>query len=225
MHLIDIDMNDLIDEVDQDFKDEKYNSLIKKIVNIFITAAAITIIGVGLYIWKENNTKKIQAQLGQWYYNALKAEEKNQLDDAIAFYDKVIAQPHQQFASLAYLKKADILIKSGKPIDSQNCLSEMIKNKYLDKNFRDLAKLTYLGNSINYNLENKESADEILKKLSQEGKIWRISALQLSALYKIKQNKIDEAKESLNSILSSKDATRASYDIASSILATISKTE
>lgn len=218
-------MSDLIDEVSEDLKEERYSYFVQKITKIFISLAVFTVIAVGLYIWKENNTKKLQAELGTWFHNGIMAAEKGKNSEAIEFYDKIISNNAMQYSALAYLNKAAILIKENKIIESQQCLKEMINNKHLDNSLRDLAQNIYLSNIINNNLIESEDSFLALEKLTKKGKIWRISSLELKALYEIKAKKYKEAKATLNEILNSKEATRASYDIAQSILTTISKTE
>ena len=218
-------MSDLIDEVSEDLKEERYSYFVQKITRIFIVSAIFTIIAVGLYIWKENNTKKLQAELGSWFHSGIIAAENGKNKEAIEYYDKIISNVGLQYSALAYLNKAAILMKENKIIESQKCLKEMIGSKHLDHALRDLAQNIYLANSISNNLIDDKDSMLILERFAKEGKSWRLSSLQLKALYEIKEKKYKEAKATLNEVLSSKEATRASYDTALSILTTISKTE
>jgi hypothetical protein len=218
-------MTDLLDEVSEDLREEKYNNIIKKIVRIFTVTALLLICGVSVYVWKENNAEKLQLQLGKWFNQAILAFEDKKLDEAVTYFDKIIDHSHQQYAALAYLNKAALLFKQNKFAQGQEILLKITEHKHFDLALRELAEITYLSNQLNNEQPIDEKAKSILDKLSKENKPWRLSALQLKALYDIKSNKIEEAKASLKEILESKTATRSSYDSATSILSAISQTE
>ena len=185
----------------------------------------LIICGVSIYVWKENNAEKLQLQLGKWFNQAILAFEDKKLDEAVTYFDKIIDHSHQQYAALAYLNKAALLFKQNKFAQGQEILLKITEHKHFDLALRELAEITYLSNQLNSEQPIDEKAKSILDKLSKENKPWRLSALQLKALYDIKSNKIEEAKASLKEILESKTATRSSYDSATSILSAISQTE
>ena len=218
-------MTDLIDEVSQDLKEENNSILIGKLVRAFVIFSALIIVGVSLYVWKENNTNKLQYQLGTWFSKAMEYSENNELDLALECLDKIIEHSHQQYASLAYLNKAAIMVKKNNIDEAKKVLLEMESHKHFSPVFRELAQLTYLSYELkNSNFEYKQASEE-LEKMTKENKAWRLSSLQLKALYDIKNNKIDDAKKSLKEILAYKQATRSNYDTASSILSSLSRTE
>jgi hypothetical protein len=217
-----IKMSDLLDEVSIDIKEERYSNIVKKITRVFIIGAVSTIIAVGIYIWKENSTKKIQVELGLAFHAALMESENNNLDKAIALYDKVIANPNMQYSALAYLNKSQLLLKQNNVKAAQECLKTMIEQKNLDKALRELAEIVYLGNKLSYNIDFDKDDELMLNKLAGKDHAWHLTSLQINALNQIKNNKIEEAKVSLGEIIKSKEATRASFDTASSILTTIS---
>ena len=218
-------MTDLIDEVSQDLKEENNTKLVGKLIRTFAVFSALVIVGVSLYVWKENNTNKLQYQLGSWFSKAIEYSENNELDLSLEYLNKIIEHSHQQYAALAYLNKAAIMVKKDKIDEAKKVLLEMESHKHFSPVFRELAQLTYLSYELkNSNFEYKQ-ASEILDKMTKENKAWRLSSLQLKALYDIKNNKTDDAKKSLKEILSSKQATRSNYDTASSILSSFSRTE
>ncbi len=218
-------MTDLFDEVSQDLKDEKYSLLIRKLIRFFTIFSLMLVVGVSLYVWKENSANKLQLQLGSWFSKAMEASEKNKLEEALTYLDKIIEHSHQQYAALAYLNKASILAKQNKFSEAEKNLLSIVEYKHFNPAIRELAQLTYLSYQLKHPSSEKSSPDELLAKLTKEHKIWRLASLQLKALYDIKNKKPDEAKTSLNEILASKQATRSSYDTASSILASISRAE
>lgn len=218
-------MTDLIDEVNQDLNEERYSSLIKKIIKIFTISSILVVVGVSMYVWKESSVNKLQSHLGGLFSQAMEAYEKNKLEESIGFLDQIIEHSHQQYASLAYLNKAAILAKQNNLAEAEKNLLAIIDFKHYDPAIRELAQLNYLAYQLNKESIDQKHIDELLAKLTKEHKIWRLSSLQLKALYDLKNNNKEAAKASLNEILASKQATRSSYDNASSILAAINRTE
>ena len=218
-------MTDLIDEVQEDLKTERYNVIVHRITKLFAVAAVIVIIGVSAYVWKERSVLQLHDQLGVWLNQGFVAVDNNQLDEAIVYFDKIIDHSHQQYAAIAYFQKAALLFKQNKIAEGQEVLLSIANQQHFDRAIRELAQINYLGSQLNSEKADLNQAEEILSKLTHENKPWRLLGLQLKALYEIKYNKIPEAKASLNEILTSRSATRASYDNASSILASIAQTE
>lgn len=218
-------MTDLLDEISEDLREEKYSRIIQKTVRIFTIVGLLVISGVSLYVWKENNTEKLQLQLGKWFNQAIMASENKKLDEAISYLDKIIDHSHQQYAVMAYLNKASFLFQQNKFAQGQEVLLKITEHKHFDLAIRELAEITYLSNKLSDSHPIDDKTKSMLDKLSNENKPWKLSALQLKALYDIKSNNIADAKANLKKILESSTATRASYESSSSILSAISRTE
>lgn len=218
-------MTDILDEVAEDVKEEKHHFITKKIIKFFVVAAAIIVVATTVYVWKERSVKTLQYNLGALFNQALMDIESDNLDKAITELNKIIEYPHQQYAALAYLNKAAILLKQGKVEESQKSLIEMSKQEHFDKLFRDLSKIIYLGNQLNSGKQDLELTDEMLKAVCKDGNAWQLSGLQLKALYDIKNKNFDEAKVSLNKIIDSKTTNKSSRDTANNILNVISRNE
>lgn len=217
-------MIDLLDEVQQDLKEEKYHNIVKKISRFFIIFAIIIVIAASIYTWKEHVSNQLQNNLGIWYSKAASLTDENKLDEAIMSLDKILEHPHQQYAALAYLNKAAILFKQNKNTEAENILLEITKQDHFNIVFKDLAQIIYLGKKLNSN-DNIEKVDKILLSMSQDNKPWQLSSLELQALYDIKRNKIQDAKEALNKIANSQQVSSSSKDSALSILSVISRIE
>ncbi len=218
-------MNDLLDEVKEDIREERHRYIVHKFTKFFSICAILVIIGVSIYTWKEHVANKLQHNLGLWFSQATTAIEQNQPNEAIIYLDKIIEYPHQQYAALAYLNKVAILLKQNKIGEAENILLKMADQKHFNTSLRELAQVIYLSNKLANNEADINEATEILTKLSKENKPWQLSALQLKALHDIKLNKINDAKATLNQIITSKQANYSSKDTASSILSVISRTQ
>lgn len=216
-------MTDLIDEVSEDLKNEKHDTLVRKFVKIFTTLAVIIIIATAIYAWKERSVEELQHRLSMWFNQAIIAKENNQFEQAIGYFDKVIKYPHQQYAALSYLNKADILFKQNKFEQGQQFLLEMSEQKHFDKSFTDLALVIYLSNQFNNAKEtmNKDFIDRISKK----DQPWQLAGYKLQALADIKQNNFGAAKAPLEKIVNSANKTQMSAESAEIILSIISQSK
>ena len=218
-------MTDLLDEVQEDLKEEQYSRVVSKLTRIFLILAVLALVFTSIYSWKESASNKLQQQLSISFNSAISSIEQNKLDDALLYLDQVILHSHQQYAALAYLQKSAVLIKQNKYEEAQNTLLEMAKHKHFDLAFRELAQVIYLGNQLQMNQDLNQESSEILARLTKNNKPWQLSALQLKALYDLKQNRIDDAKITLNEIIGSKQASKYSQDAALSILSVISRSK
>lgn len=216
---------DLLDEVQEDLKEEQYGRAVKLITRAFLIVALLALIFTAGYAWKKNSDAKLENELSIAFASAISLIEQNQLNEALVYLDKVIAHSSQQYAALAYLQKSSILMKQNKPEEAQKVLLEMSKNSNFDSAFGDLALIIFLGNQLQLSKEVDKQSIDMLKDLTKDGKPWQLSALQLKALYDLKQNKIEDAKITLNDIINSKDSSKYSQDTASSILSVISRSK
>lgn len=216
---------DLLDEVQEDLKEERYNRIVSRLTRGFLSLAAIALIATGIYVWRDNTSTNLQNKLSILFNKALLAAENNNLDESIVYFDQVIQHPKQQYAALAYLQKAAVLVKQDKFDEAQKALLEMYKNEEFELALRELAQVVFLGNQLQMNdLENSKTS-EMLDKLVKSDNTWKLSALQLKALYDLKQSNIEDARITLNEIMSSQEASKYSQDTASSILSVISRSK
>lgn len=215
-------MTDLLDEVQEDFEVEKYNRVARIITQSFIAIAVIALVFSGIYVWKENASDKMQKELSVLFNQALLSAESNKLDDAIIYYNQIIEHPHQEYASLSYLNKAAILMTQDKYEEAQKTLSDMIKHKHLNLALRELAEINMLSNQLN-NSKNIDFTinNDVFDRLTKDNKPWRLLALQLKALYQIRESNFEDAKESLELVINSPQVNKSSKDMAISILSSI----
>lgn len=216
---------DLLDEVQEDLKEEKYSRIVSRLTRIFLSIAAIALIVTSVYVWKDSRASKLQNQLSVLFNKALLAVENNNFDESIVYFDQVIQHPDQQYAALAYLQKSAVLVKQNKFEEAQKALLEMYNNEEFDVALRELAQVTFLGNQLQMSDLEDPKLLEMLTKLVRSDNTWKLSALQMKALYDLKQNNTDDAKITLNEIISSPQASKYSQDTASSILSVISRSK
>lgn len=218
-------MSDLLDEVQQDLQEERYGRLVAKITRIFVILAMLALIFTIIYSWKNNKNSKLQYELSASFSKALNAIEENNLNDSIPLLDQIIVHQDQQYAALAALQKSAILFKQNQHKEAQDLLLNISQNNKYDSALRDLAKITFLGNQLKTNNYEDTTTQELFSKLLKENNPWYLSALQLKALYELKDNNSKEAEITLNKIINSQQASKYSHDTAASILSVISRSQ
>lgn len=214
---------DIIDEVKEDIKNEKEAFITTKVTKIFTVTAIVMVISVAIYSWKNRTVKELQSHMSGWLNSAFLAIDANQPDEAIKYFDKVIAYPHQEIAAFAYLNKAALLYKQQKQVEAEKTLQEMIKVGHFDKSVMELAELQYFAYKFSAGELDSNDENKVLDRLSQKDQPWHISALLLKALYEFKKGKVEEAKQDLKKVLSDPKASKASLDIATNIYTVISR--
>lgn len=215
-------MSDLLDEIKDDLHEERYNKIIKIVSIIFAFIAFFVVLGTAIYVWQDRSTEKLQKDLSVVFNQALLAADNNQIDQAINHYNLIIEQKHQQYVALAYLNKAALLFKQDKHLEGQKALIEMAENKFIDGSLKGLAFINYFADRVNHSTEiNLKDSDKILDSLSMDNKPWSALALEIKAINNINNNKFDQARDNLNKIMTSKNISRATHDVATSIMASI----
>jgi hypothetical protein len=218
-------MSDLLDEVQQDLQEERYGRLIAKVIRIFMILAILVLIFTIIYSWKNNKNSKLQYELSASFNKALNTIEANNFNDSIPLLDQIISHSDQQYAALASLQKSSILLKQNQYKEAQDLLLNIAQNNKYDSALRDLAKITFLGNQLKTNSYDDAQTKELFSKLLKENNPWYLSALQLKALYELKDNNSKEAEITLNKIIDSQQASKYSHDTAASILSVISRSQ
>ncbi len=216
---------DLLDEVQEDLKEERYGRVVSRLTRVFLVIAAVTLVATSVYVWRDNASTKLQNKLSVLFNKALLAVDNNNLDESIVYFDQIIQHPKEQYAALAYLQKAAVLVKQNKFEEAQKELLEMSNNKNFEDALRELAQVIFLGNQLQMNDLESPITSEMLDRLVKNNNIWQLSALQMKALYDLKQNNIEDARIALKEIISSNEASKYSQDTASSILSVISRSK
>lgn len=212
-------MSDLLDEVSTDIKAERSDLIIAKLVKAFFIICLLVLASVAFYAWKEHASEKLQTELSVIYNKAMISVEQNNTVEANKLLDEIIASSHQQFAVLAYLQKASLLMKENKFEEAQNILLQANTHKHFDLALRELAQVTYISNKLlDKKFQKSEIDTEIFDRITKENKPWRVLALQLKAMYMIKNNDMDGAKNILNMLISDRSLSKHQNLLTASIL-------
>lgn len=214
---------DIIDEVQEDLKQEKEAFFTTKIVKIFSVISVILVIGVSIFSWKEKTVSELQFHMSNWFNKAFLSLESNNKTEALKYFNKVIEYPHQDLASLAYLNKSALHMKENKIDEAEKTLLEMMNNPNYDQALLDLAQLQFLSMQYIKNVELTQEIETKLELLCKQDQPWQFSALILKSLFYIKSGKQEDAKNLLKQVISNPRASKSNIEIASNINAAISR--
>ena len=188
---------EFVREVDEDIKEEKRIKLWKKVFPYVVSVSLGIIIFTSGYVFWNNYTESLNQQLGDDFTAAVQLANEEDLDASIVALNRIVDEGSDGYVTLAKMKKASILIQRGELDAGLNIYLDLERNA-VDQSFRDIASILYVLNSMD-----TEDPQVLLDKINklESSKIWRSSALEMKAFLKLKQNKMEEARETFEAIL------------------------
>ena len=188
---------EFVREVDEDIKEEQRIKLWKKVFPYVVSVSLGIIIFTSGYVFWNNYTESLNQQLGDDFTAAVQLANEEDLDASIVALNRIVDEGSDGYVTLAKMKKASILIQRGELDAGLNIYLDLERNA-VDQSFRDIASILYVLNSMD-----SEDPQGLLDKINklESSKIWRSSALEMKAFLKLKQNKMEEAKETFEAIL------------------------
>jgi len=191
-------VSDLFDEIKEDVRKEKYALLWEKFGNYVLGAClSIVLITAGVVSWK-GYSKGVSEEQGSKLFFAEREVENDNIEAAYAIYDELINEGRAEYASIAGLKKAALLVDEGRKDEASLLYQKISDISGAPIEIKELAGLLYI-----YSLDNEgaELSEQTIEKLSKKKHPWRFSAAEFSAFRALKENNNDEAKELFNALL------------------------
>jgi len=175
---------DIIDEIQQDIKDERFVKLWKEYGNYAIGLAVAVVLGTaGSVWWKDSVNAKSEAQ-GSKLFAAVVQTQEGKTAEALDAYSSVEQEGTPVAVAIASLKRASLLVQEGEIEDAIAVYDQVSKSQKAPSEFKELADLLYLNTLINSSSFDKEvDVEARLENLTRQGAPWRYSALELSAFY------------------------------------------
>ena len=188
---------EFVREVDEDIKEENRIKLWKKVFPYVVSVSLGIIIFTSGYVFWNNYTENLNQQLGDDFTAAVQLANEEDLDASIVALNRIVDEGSDGYVTLAKMKKASILIQRGELESGLNIYLDLERNA-VDQSFRDIASILYVLNSMD-----TEDPQYLLDKINklESSQIWRSSALEMKAFLQLKQNKIEEARNTFEAIL------------------------
>jgi hypothetical protein len=148
-------MANIFNEVDEDIRKERYQSLWNKYGKYVISLIILIIVIFSLSQYSKQKNITDNKKLLDIYYSAAEKIEINQYELANKSLVKVYNEKNKTLSALSGFKLAEILIQDNQKEKALLFLEEMYNNKSLEQIYRELALYKYI--IINFeNIQIKE---------------------------------------------------------------------
>jgi len=192
-------MADIFDEVSEELKQDQLIQFWKKYSKYFISIALVLIISfLGYFFYNQWKQKMLENSSSQ-YFSAIKKLENKEFESSLEDFSKGVNENNKGYNILSLFGLAEANFKLGKINEMILNYETIYNNQDIDIYYRDLARLlTVMKN-------NTRSFDEqinILQPILNSPSKLQLLASELKILLMIKFNKIDDAKKSIDQLLS-----------------------
>lgn len=194
-------MVDLLDEVQDDLKQEQTIGLIKKYgtYTIFFMAV-ILLVTTGNLWWKNFQESRIHKEGGEFLISSLKLRA-NKLEDAMKEF-KVLAHDGQTaYAVLANINAASFEQAKKEYEQAASSYKGVMEHSNTPKLLSEYAELMYLKAKLSSDNANKQELLKQLQAFAKDKQTFKFSALELLAALQIELGLKTEAKQTTDLLL------------------------
>ena len=192
-------MADIFDEVSEELKQDQLIQFWKKYSKYFISIALVLIISfLGYFFYNQWKQKMLENSSSQ-YFSAIKKLENKEFESSLEDFSKGVNENNRGYKILSLFGLAEANFKLGKINEMILNYETIYNNQDIDIYYRDLARLlTVMKN----NTKTFEEQINILQPILNSPSKLQLLASELKILLMIKSNKIDDAKKSIDQLLS-----------------------
>ena len=192
-------MADIFDEVSEELKQDQLIQFWKKYSKYFISIALVLIISfLGYFFYNQWKQKMLENSSSQ-YFSAIKKLENKEFESSLEDFSKGVNENNRGYKILSLFGLAEANFKLGKINEMILNYETIYNNQDIDIYYRDLARLlTVMKN----NTRPLEEQINILQPILNSPSKLQLLASELKILLMINFNKIDDAKKSIDQLLS-----------------------
>ncbi len=192
-------MADIFDEVSEELKQDQLIQFWKKYSKYFISIALVLTISIlGYFFYNQWKQKTLENSSSQ-YFSGIKKLENKEFVSSLEDFSKGVNENNIGYKILSLFGLAEANFKLGKINEMILNYETIYTNQDIDIYYRDLARLlTVMKN----NTKTFEEQINILQPILNSPSKLQLLASELKILLMIKFNKIDDAKESIDQLLS-----------------------
>jgi len=176
-------VSDIFREIDEELRRDNFLKLWSRYGRYIIGAAVfVLVVAGGIVAWRDHQLSERRAQSAR-YASALSLARDGKEADAVKVFAE-IAHEGNGYAILAVFEEAALLAKSGDREAAAAAYDRIAAKGELDPNFRDLAVLLSVVQRMPE--ADPQTTIDRLTPLTASGNAWRPSALELTALARLK---------------------------------------
>ena len=205
-------MSDLVEELKDDIKQEKYAKLWKDYGKYVILSAVLFVFSTAGFVWKEAYDVSTWEAKGDKVYAANEFYHKGDYKQAESIFSFFEEKENDVYYAIASLREASILQEEGKFSEANELYEIIASNKVIPVEMKELAHIIHIYNSYNLGKNSgddeklqKESIENLLelaKELANNGSVFSYSAKELLAFVNIEQGNYGEAIKISQDLLS-----------------------
>lgn len=185
-------MSDFLNEIEEEFKQEKIDKSIKLILKLLVVITIISISSVSFYVFQQNKNIAKQHKFSEKLYQALIMQQEGQNSKAEKIFTEILESSNNNYSAIAGFNLAEQYVKEQKIKEAAN-IYKKISDSSKEKIFSDFARLLYV--SYSYEIDKNFDFNADLNQLIKEKNPWYYNALQLKASILIDKNKLQDAQE------------------------------
>ena len=216
-------MADILDEIKEDLKYERYAYLWKKYGTVIIGIPVVIVLVTAINVWYQQHQRTLSYHQGSQLFKAAQYEGAGNLTESQKLYQDIIAGKASNVAAIAAVHQAIALAKSGKADEANQLFLKASQQTSYPQEFRELAELMSVYFAVQHAPEHTKD-DAIIARLtalSADKKIWRYNAQELLAFYWFNSGDVEKAKQGFEALKNAQDVPASLRQRAEEMLAVI----
>jgi hypothetical protein len=183
----------LLEEIDEELRQEHYAKLWKRYGNHVIGAALLIVVGVAGYQgWRHYDLTNRQAA-GERLAEAMRLAAGDRLADAQQILAKLAVEGAADYPMLARFQQAALLARQGETARAVATYRQLAEDQAIDGVYRDLALV--IGAYHELAIAEPKELTQRLSRLDADNNPWRHSAREIAALASLRAGERDKARE------------------------------
>lgn len=196
-------MADIFDEIADDIKQDNFRKIFDKYGTHLVSFLILIIVSTAGGVWYKNHSNNKMIQSADEYFaikniSGANAEEKQ--------IEALLGLSKDATESISAIAKIDVAKKyeAKKEVEKALALYSEVAKESSIKAFADFAYLRKIALQRKNNAAEAEISEinKKLEELSEPGRTWRFSAMEISALMALESNEAEKAKEILQKLQS-----------------------
>ncbi len=246
-------MVDLLDEVKEDMRRERYQKLFTTYGVYVIGVTLALLLGTGLYTYYMESAKQERHQASREFLAASETQKEAELaPESLGQVETAAGDPNvatelnkeekllsaadefeaisrsglEGYAELAGIRHAGLLAQAGKQEEAVKAYDAVVADSSTDKAIRDYAQLQAVSLMIEMPNEDgslDQEIDQRLASLSSEDNAWRYSAMEMRAYRALSQGNDEKALELFNQLVRDTNIPEAMFERTTKVVSLLKR--
>jgi hypothetical protein len=150
-------MADIIQEVTEDIKAEKFLYILKNFTKIFVVISLVILLITSIIVYSNFKYEQKQLNFSKDYFSIINAN----VDGYSELYTKITSGNSESYAPMSVISYSKILISQKKYEDAFKLLVDLYSNKENELIFRNISRVLIMSTIINNNLPDFQVYNEL----------------------------------------------------------------